>query len=92
MRVAGWHVVRYTSSVMTEFVFSPPLLLWPDVNISTMGEAAAYLQNCTDVRQPRTHNSVLRMITSAATPEQEYLAAKAFWIWAEAEGLLLGDK
>jgi hypothetical protein len=67
---------------MTEFVFSPPLLLWPDVNTSTMGEAAAYLQNCTDVRQPRTHNSV-RMITSAATP---------FWIWAEAEGLLLGNK
>jgi hypothetical protein len=32
------------------------------------------------------------MIRSAATPEQERLAAKAFWIWAEAEGLLLGDK
>jgi hypothetical protein len=77
---------------MTKYVFSPPLSLWPDVDIGTLDEAAAYLQNCSDVRQPRTHNSVRRMITTAATPEQEHLAAKAFWIWAEAEGLLLGEK
>jgi hypothetical protein len=32
------------------------------------------------------------MITSVVTPEQEHLAAKAFWIWAEAEGLLRGER
>jgi hypothetical protein len=73
---------------MADYVFTPPLLLVPHTTIHTLSEAAVYIRNCTDVQQPRTRGSVLRIIASAAIPEQQRLAAKAFRFWAEAEGLL----
>jgi hypothetical protein len=73
---------------MADYVFTPPLLLVPHTTIHTLCEAAVYIRNCTDVRHPRTRESVLRIIASAAILEQQRLAAKAFRFWAEAEGLL----
>jgi hypothetical protein len=77
---------------MAEFVFEPPLRLKGRVTINSLSQAILYIRNCTDVRQPRTRESVLRIIESAASPEQHRLAAKTFRFWVEAEGLLLGGK
>jgi hypothetical protein len=74
---------------MAEFVFEPPLRLKGGVTINSLSQAILYIRNCTDVQHPRTRDSVLRIIASAAIPEQQRLAAKTFRFWAEAEGLLL---
>jgi hypothetical protein len=78
--------------LMADFVFNPPLLLVPHTTIHSLREAILYIRKCTDVQQRRTRDSVLRIIASAAIPEQQRLAAKTFRFWAEAEGLLLGEK
>jgi hypothetical protein len=77
---------------MAEFMFEPPLRLKRGVTIHSLSEAILYIRNCADVRQPRTRGSVLRIIASAASPEQQRLAAKTFRFWVEAEGRLLGGK
>jgi hypothetical protein len=76
---------------MAEFAFSPPLQLLPNVIVHTLSEAVAYIQTCTDVRRPYTRAGILRAMLAASTAEQQRLAGKGFRIWAETEGLLLGD-
>jgi hypothetical protein len=72
---------------MAEDLFTPPLQLL-DVSIRALSDAERFIRDCSDVRQPRTRDSMLRIIEDATSPEQERLAAKAFLIWAEAEGLI----
>jgi hypothetical protein len=75
---------------MSEFVFSPPLQLAPFSTIRTLSEASAYIRTCLHpVRRPFTRAGVLRSMSAASTSDQQCFAAKAFRLWAEAEGLLL---
>jgi hypothetical protein len=77
---------------MSEFVFSPPLQLVPRVTVQTLSEASAYVLTCAKARRPFTQAGVLRAMSAASTSDQQYYAAKGFRLWAEAEGLLLGEK
>jgi hypothetical protein len=76
---------------MAEFVFSPPLLLLPHVTVHSLSEAVAYVRTCTDVRRPYMRAGILRAMLAASTADQQRLAGKGFRLWAETEGLLLGD-
>jgi hypothetical protein len=77
---------------MEDFAFTPPLLLAPNVTIRTLSEAAEYVQTCTEVRRLHRRFGVLRAMSAASTSDQQRIAAKGFRLWAEAEGLLLGEK
>jgi hypothetical protein len=78
---------------MSEFVFSPPLQLAPFSTIRTLSEASAYIRTCLHpVRRPFTRAGVLRSMSVASTSDQQRFAAQGFRLWAEAEGLLLGEK
>jgi hypothetical protein len=77
---------------MSEFVFSPPLKLVPRVTVHTLSEASAYVLTLPNVRRPFTQAIVMRSMSAASTSDQQRLAAKGFRLWAEAEGLLLGEK
>ncbi len=74
---------------MTEFVFSPPLRLFPSVTVQTLSDAAAYVRSRPQVRRPFTQASVLRATSAALTTDQQRFAAKGFRLWAETEGFLL---
>jgi hypothetical protein len=91
-KLTGSRPSLFVGGVMSEFVFSPPLKLAPRVIVSTLSEASAYLQACLEVRRPFTRAGVLRSMSAASTSDQQRFAAKGFRLWAEAEGLLLGEK
>ena len=76
---------------MSEFVFSPPLKLAPRATVNTLSEASAYIQMRVEVRRPFTAAAVVRSMSKAFTSDQQGHAARGFRLWAEAEGLLLGE-
>jgi hypothetical protein len=71
-----------------EFKLDPPLTLRPNVVISTLDDAAAYLRAYDRARRPLMQESVLRRLEGARGPDEQRAAANAFRGWAEAEGLL----
>jgi hypothetical protein len=77
---------------MSEYVFTPPLELVPRVIVHTLSDAAAYVRTCPGVRRPIIRAGILRSMSAASTSDQQRFAAKGFRMWAEAEGLLLGEK
>jgi hypothetical protein len=78
---------------MSEFVFSPPLRLVPRVTVRTLGDAVDYVRTCPGVvRRPFIQSAVQRLLLKAITVDQQLSSAKGFRLWAEAEGLLLGEE
>jgi hypothetical protein len=76
----------------SEIVFSPPLKLEPRVVVQTLREASGYARTRLSVRRPFIMAGVLRSMSAALTADQQHAAAKGFRLWAEAEGLVLGDQ
>ena len=75
----------------SEVVFNPPLRLAPRVTVHTLREASTYAGTRLEVRRPFIQAGVLRSISAASTADQQRAAAKGFRLWAETEGLLLGE-
>ena len=74
---------------MAEFVFDPPLHLKRGVTVRTLDDAADFARKYVGARLSRRRDGVLRRLEAASGYEEGRDAAKAFRIWAEAEGLLL---
>jgi hypothetical protein len=77
---------------MAEFVFEPPVQLKGDVTVRTLGEAADFARKYVGSRLPRRRDGILKGLEAASGYEKARDAANAFRHWAEAEGLLLGEK
>jgi hypothetical protein len=67
--------------------FDPPLEL-RGIVIITLEDAQAFVRWHKDTRVPMSKEIVRHRLQTAATLEQRKLAADAFRIWADAEGLL----
>jgi hypothetical protein len=69
------------------FLFEPPLRLTGGVTIRTLEQAAAFVRSRIQVRVPLRRANILRRLETAGREVQEREAARAFRLWAEAEGL-----
>jgi hypothetical protein len=77
---------------MAEFVFEPPVQLKGDVTVRTLGEAADFARKYVGSRLPRRRDGILKGLEAALGYKKGRDAANAFRHWAEAEGLLLGER
>ena len=79
---------------MAASTFNPPLRLAgrPEVLVSTIDEAVAFVRNYQGARRPMTQNGVLRWLQTASGLQAKREAGDAFRAWAESEGLLIETK
>jgi hypothetical protein len=68
--------------------FDPPVTLRAKIVVFTLDDAVTFVRTYKGTELPTSQSAVLRLLESVATAEERALAAAAFRIWAQEEGLL----
>jgi len=73
---------------MMEFVFDPPLRLAREVTVRTLDDAADFARTYVGPRLPHRRDRIVRRLEEISDDASARMAARAFRVWAVAEGLL----
>jgi hypothetical protein len=75
-------------TVVSRFVFRPPLYLPNGTTVRTIDHALLFAQNYLGAKWPRRQRRIIAQLLSAITPASERGAANDFLGWVEAERIL----